>query len=116
MMAGIRDSFDKLLASIKSDVMKSLNVSMMCRVISLDADKKHGNFQPMALTISGNARAMLINVPVTRNVAKDVEVGDVVIVLFQDRNIQSFDGTSKNFIINNERAHSVNDAVVVGLL
>ena len=57
-----------------------------------------------------------MNVHISKTVRDILKVGDVAIVLFLDRNINNFDGTNKNFIIANDRTHSVNDAVIVGVL
>lgn len=112
----LRGNLDIFANEMKKNISRDLNVGTLGSVVSLSQSKDLANIQPMALTSSGIKRAMLIDVRVSRAVRDMIKVGDVSVLLFLDRNSNNFDGTNKEFIIQNERTHSVNDAVVVGLL
>lgn len=111
-----RDNLNILLRTSENNVKRTLNVAHMCAVISLSEDKKLATLQPLAQTIDGDNRAMLIDVPVTQNAKAFIEVNSIVVVLFMDRNSSYYSGKPETFPIQNERAHSVNDGVVIGVL
>lgn len=111
-----RGNLNKLTNSLENNISRLINVSHVCSVAKLSDDKKHADVQPMALTEDGNVRAMLLNVPISKNLLEYVSEGSVVIVLFTDRNMNHFDGTNSNFVIENSRSHSINDGVIVGVL
>lgn len=111
-----RDNLHVFSDTIFKNVMRTLNVGTLARVTKLDSDNWVADLQPMPLTESEMQRAPLMNVHISKTVRDILKVGDVAIVLFLDRNINNFDGTNKNFIIANNRTHSVNDAVIVGVL
>lgn len=111
-----RDNLNILLKTVQNNVSRSLNVAHVCSVISMSDDKKTANIQPLAQTEDGDDRAMLIDVPVTQNAKQFIEVGSIVVVLFMDRNISYYSGKPETFEIPNERSHSVNDGVVIGVL
>lgn len=111
-----RDNLHVFSDTIFKNVMRTLNVGTLARVTSIDKEKWLADLQPMPLTGSGLQRAPLLHVYISKQLRETIELGDVAVVLFLDRNINNFDGSNNNFIIANERTHSVNDAVVVGLI
>lgn len=111
-----RGNIDKYTHTVEKNVSRLLSVAQICRVVNVYEDKKYVDLQPLALTSDGRSRAMLIKVPVSLNLVDYIKLDGIAVVLFMDRNIKHFDGTNKEFEIANDRAHDVNDGIVVGVL
>ncbi|QHJ83568.1 MAG: hypothetical protein [Caudoviricetes sp.] len=111
-----RNNLNILMNTAENNVMRKLNVAHICSVISLKENNKLATIQPLAQTDDGVERAVLIDVPVTKNCQELIGVGGIVVVLFMDRNSSNFNGSPETFKIKDERAHSVNDGVVIGVL
>ena len=111
-----RDNLTVFKENIINEVSRTLNVAQLCSVLSVSEDKKNVDLQPLALTSTGNIRPPLLNALVSKMVQNTIQKGDVAIVVFLDRNAEHFDGTTKEYVIANDRTHSINDSVVIGLL
>lgn len=99
---------------ILKNAARSINVAQLAKVVNLHG--KRVDVQPLALKSSGKKRGLLINCWIERSLQGTLREGDVVIVLFLDRNADNFDGTNNTYLLQNDRSHSVNDSVVMGVL
>lgn len=110
----MRNNDTKFINDLMQNIGIKTNVAQLCRVVSFPKDDHSKvNVQPLPLNQSGTKRAMLINVHVGRLLRHEIKVGDVVVVLFLDRSIENWDGTSNDFVLSSTRTHNVNDAFVV---
>ena len=111
-----RNNLNILMETSETNVLRKINVAHICSVVSLKNEKTLATVQPLPQTSDGNNRAVLIDVPVTKNCQDLIKVGGVVVILFMDRNSSNFNGSADTFPIKDERAHSVNDGVIIGVL
>ncbi|KRO15907.1 Gp138 family membrane-puncturing spike protein [Lacticaseibacillus saniviri] len=127
-MSTNRDNDIKFFREFATQLAISINVAQLGRVVSVSADKKKADIQPMALNQSGSKRGMLLNVAVARHLQQKIRLegessyldqikkGDVAIVVFLDRSVENWGGGNSDFTLGSLRMHNVNDAVVVGVL
>lgn len=94
----------------------ALHVAQLAKITSVTDGKKECDLQPLALNADGEKRSLLLGVPVVKHCRKDLAVGDVAVVVFLDRNAENWDGSNKTFELANSRTHSINDAIVVGVI
>ena len=124
----------KYLQTISNEIYKSLHVAQRCKITKVNSDKTF-DIQPLALYSDGTKRSKLINVPALFTPLKikyndkishddkgkeryasliaDYKVGDIVEVVFDDRDTANFSG-SKSYALTSSRMHNLNDAVIVG--
>lgn len=109
-----RDNDVIFIKTLEQRMGVQTNVAQLCRVVSFPKeDHSKVNVQPLPRNQTGTKRAMLLNVHVGRLLRKELTVGDVVVILFLDRSIENWDGTSDDFILSSTRMHNVNDAFVI---
>lgn len=120
----------KYQQTISNEIYKSLHVAQRCKITKANSDNTF-DIQPLALYSDGTKRSKLINVPAlftplkikyddngTKKYASliaDYKVGDIVEVVFDDRDTANFSG-SKSYALTSSRMHNLNDAVIVGKL
>lgn len=98
------------------DAIKSeINVSQLGRVVNLYDDNKKAYVQPLALKSNGDKRPILVGVHVGKRLRQEIEVNDVVLVMFLDRSIANFNGDNETFELSSKRMHSLNDAFVIDI-
>ncbi|VDG18792.1 hypothetical protein [Lactobacillus brevis] [Lactiplantibacillus mudanjiangensis] len=119
-----RDKND-VLTLIKNNLLPYFLLAANCMTVGTVA-KLNGStadVQPTPLQSDGDKRPIIGNCLVTQQAAeyrkdgKDVHLkkGDVVLVGFLDRDMDNFNG-SRPFSLASRRMHSVNDAVVIGVI
>lgn len=110
----VRDNDVSFFLNVLPNTIKAtLNVAQLGRVTRLYNDNKKAEVQPMALNSDGSQRAQLNGVHVGKTKRGFIAVGDVVIVLFLDRSIANFDGSSSTFKLSSTRLHDLNDSFIV---
>ena len=92
----------------------NLYVSMFCRVVKLHDSNSSADVQPNALQSDGSKRAMILECPVAKHCRKYIEVGNLVFVVFADRDLDNMTG-SGDFTLASRRMHSINDGVILGV-
>lgn len=118
----------KYQQTISNEIYKSLHVAQKCKITKVNSNKTF-DIQPLALYSDGTKRSKLINVPALFTPLKikyddngkekyasliaDYQVGDIVEVVFDDRDTANFSG-SKSYALTSSRMHNLNDAVIVG--
>lgn len=118
----------KYQQTISNEIYKSLHVAQRCKITKANSNNTF-DIQPLALYSDGTKRSKLINVPALFTPLKikyddngtekyasliaDYKVGDIVEVVFDDRDTANFSG-SKNYALTSSRMHNLNDAVIVG--
>lgn len=118
----------KYQQTISNEIYKSLHVAQRCKITKANSDHTF-DIQPLALYSDGTKRSKLINVPALFTPLKikyddngkesyasliaDYKVGDIVEVVFDDRDTANFSG-SKSYALTSSRMHNLNDAVIVG--
>ncbi|WP_155286037.1 Gp138 family membrane-puncturing spike protein [Lacticaseibacillus zhaodongensis] len=111
----------QFIKSLMQNLNVGINVSQLGRIVNLNGNT--ADVQPLAHDLkTDNKRAMLLDVPITRNVtdaikaAEDtLKVGDAVIVVFLDRSMENWTGGAGDFSLDSGRMHDLNDAVIVGV-
>ena len=111
----------QFINSLINNMQVKINVAQLGRIVTLNGNK--ADVQPLAHDLkSDQKRAMLLDVPITRNItdaikaAEDtLKVGDAVIVVFLDRSMENWTGDSGDFSLDSGRMHDLNDAVIVGV-
>ncbi|WP_333604040.1 hypothetical protein [Lactobacillus acetotolerans] len=118
----------KYQQTISNEICKSLHVAQRCKITKVNSDKTF-DIQPLALYSDGTKRSKLINVPALFTPLKikyddngkesyasliaDYQVGDIVEVVFDDRDTANFSG-SKSYALTSSRMHNLNDAIIIG--
>lgn len=118
----------KYQQTISDEIYKSLHVAQRCKITKVNSDKTF-DIQPLALYSDGTKRSKLINVPALFTPLKikyddngkesyasliaDYQVGDIVEVVFDDRDTANFSG-SKSYALTSSRMHNLNDAIIIG--
>lgn len=115
----------KAAGALVEKIFVNLNVATIGKVVKIDGT--FADVQPLPLKSNGTKRALLINCPIVKSaqftdykvvnhnlIKEKIKVGDVVIVVFCDRDISNFSGASEFKI--GARLHSLNDGIVVGVL
>lgn len=123
-MATKTDYLSKLVETVKSDVSAAIACSQRCKIIKDNGDNTF-NCQPLALYSNGKKRAPLLYLPVlytpqkitingdTATIKLNLKVGDVVQVVFDDRDTSNASG-STTYALDSTRTHDVNDGVIIG--
>lgn len=118
----------KYQQTISNEIYKSLHVAQRCKITKANSNNTF-DIQPLALYSDGTKRSKLINVPALftpleikyddngkekyASLIADYKVGDIVEVVFDDRDTANFSG-SKSYALTSSRMHNLNDAVIVG--
>lgn len=118
----------KYQQTISNEIYKSLHVAQRCKITKVNSNNTF-DIQPLALYSDGTKRSKLINVPALFTPLKikyddngkesyasliaDYKVGDIVEVVFDDRDTANFSG-SKSYALTSSRMHNLNDAIIVG--
>mgnify|MGYP002346399211 FL=1 len=118
----------KYQQTISDEIYKSLHVAQRCKITKVNSDKTF-DIQPLALYSDGTKRSKLINVPALfiplkikyddngkesyASLIADYQVGDIVEVVFDDRDTANFSG-SKSYALTSSRMHNLNDAIIIG--
>lgn len=128
-MSSQPDNMGQALDDLAGSVALDIHVSLRCKVIKVNKNDTC-TVQPLALYKSGEKRGPIQNVPVLKPVTKvtftdtsgtkqtakvdlDIKVGDVVQVLFDDRDTTNHKG-SKSYTLFSERTHDLNDGTIIG--
>lgn len=96
-------------------IMTKISVSKLCRVVSYDAGAKRADIQPLDRKRNGSKRGMIQDAFILKHVTDDITVGAVVCVLFADCELDNVRG-DQDFTPDSSRSHSVNDAIIVGVV
>lgn len=105
----------KIIDDLVSLAMRRINVMHLCRVISYNSSTKRADVQPLALRSNNSKRSMIQNVIVSKHCQSSMAKGIVVCVVFADRDLENFKDKF-DFKIASRRMHSLNDAVIVGVI
>lgn len=105
----------KIIDDLINLAMRRINVMHLCRVISYSSSTKRADVQPLALRSNNSKRSMIQNVIVSKHCQSSMAKGKVVCVVFADRDLENFKG-NKDFSLSSKRMHSLNDAVIVGVI
>lgn len=123
-MAVKTDYLSKLIESLNTEISAGIAVSQRCK-ITKDNGNNTFNCQPLALYSNGKKRAMLLYLPIlytpmtvkigdqTATIKPDFKVGDVVQVVFDDRDTSNTKRDS-SYSLDSTRTHDVNDGVIIG--
>lgn len=118
-----KNYMDLTFKAMAERIQGSIHVGELAKVTSIKDE--FASVQPLGS--NGSGRSTLNNVYITKQVMyvpkdlnddqptyRKLKVGDVVVVLFLDFDSDNFDGS--NFTVTTSRAHSLNDAVIVGVI
>ncbi|MCT2881912.1 Gp138 family membrane-puncturing spike protein [Lentilactobacillus buchneri] len=138
MSQSIEETFHELLTKSQSKTKYETNVGEMATVVRYDKAHRTADVQPLVDDVGGRDEARIINeCPVlypcyavdelraelirkAKDAMKTIEprvtmkVGATVFIVFNNRDLDNFDGGS--FQKSSDRMHDINDAVVVGVL
>lgn len=106
------DNVSKTIRALVTSIGVGINVAQLARVV-----RKHGNtadIQPLAKNSEGEKRSMILGALMLKGIPEDVDVGDDVLVVFLDRDSDNYNGGV--YSLSSKRLHSVNDAVIVGVI
>lgn len=128
MIMAEKNFMRKYQQTISNEIYKSLHVAQRCKITKVNSNNTF-DIQPLALYSDGTKRSKLINVPALFTPLKikyddngkesyasliaDYKVGDIVEVVFDDRDTANFSG-SKSYALTSSRMHNLNDAIIVG--
>lgn len=110
----IRNADVKFVNRLVNNIGVGINVAQLGRVTKIEGHK--ANVQPMMLSYSKAKRPMLLDVPIGMTCRPYIKVGSVVVVLFMDRDMSNWDGTSKDIVLDSKRMHNISDAVIIEAL
>lgn len=133
-MTKSRNYIREFMDQFKNDVMSDIHSAIRCKIVKVNADKTY-DVQPLALFSDGAKRPQLLSlqasfIPIKIKYHDDIgdshdfspfyaemtinyQVGDVVIVVFEDRDTSNAKGNNV-FKIDSERMHDANDGVIIG--
>lgn len=133
-MTKSRNYIHEFMDQFKNDVMSDIHSAIRCKIVKVNADKTY-DVQPLALFSDGTKRPQLLSlqasfIPIKIKYHDDIgnshdfspfyaemiinyQVGDVVIVVFEDRDTSNAKGNDV-FKIDSERMHDANDGVIIG--
>lgn len=133
-MTKSRNYIREFMDQFKNDVMSDIHSAIRCKIVKVNADKTY-DVQPLALFSDGTKRPQLLSlqasfIPIKIKYHDDIgnshdfspfyaemiinyQVGDVVIVVFEDRDTSNAMGNDV-FKIDSERMHDANDGVIIG--
>lgn len=125
MTKNVNQAFVDLLALLKSNTQSDTNVAQIASVTAYDSANKTADVKPLIDDVGGKDEAAIINdCPVVKSALLKIDgdkaywdklhKGDQVLIVFNDRNLDNYNkGSYKK---DSERMHSINDAVVVGVI
>lgn len=114
------DSANDFFNNLKGSLSEQTNSAMVCKVERFDATKMKADVLPLINNSDGTKPSMLIEVPVMLVKAGGFAIrppykkGDIVLVVFIDRDMDNFLRTGDTSTPETSREHSLDDAVVVG--
>lgn len=128
-MSSSKDNVGTALDLLGASVAADIHVAQRCKVTKVNDDKTC-TVQPLALFKTGEKRGPLQNVAIIKPAVKltytdsegakqtlkmelDIKVGDVVEVLFDDRDTTNHK-SDKTYTLFSERTHDLNDGVIIG--
>ena len=133
-MTKSRNYIHEFMDQFKNDVMSDIHSAIRCKIVKVNVDKTY-DVQPLALFSDGTKRPQLLSlqasfIPIKIKYHDDIgnshdfspfyaemiinyQVGDVVIVVFEDRDTSNAKGNNV-FKIDSERMHDANDGVIIG--
>ncbi|MGP3640357.1 hypothetical protein [Lentilactobacillus hilgardii] len=133
-MTKSRNYIHEFMNQFKNDVMSDIHSAIRCKIVKVNADKTY-DVQPLALFSDGTKRPQLLSlqasfIPIKIKYHDDIgnshdfspfyaemiinyQVGDVVIVVFEDQDTSNAKGNDV-FKIDSERMHDANDGVIIG--
>ena len=106
------DHFDEsgqLLQSWKEEIMSSIHCALPGTVVSFDEESQTAVIQPAVKSSSGIELPLLHDVPVFMPVPFEVHEGDACLVVFADRDIDSWFETGETEVPPSGRMHSLSD-------
>lgn len=113
---------NSLLAQLKLDVLFSLNCHQVGSVVSFNAANQTAEIQLSMLRVVGDRTVrypVLVDCPVfvhtggSACITMPVQAGDTCLVLFNDRNLDSWFSTGNTVAPNNRRAHDLSDGLAL---
>lgn len=133
-MTKSRNYIHEFMDQFKNDIMSDIHSAIRCKIVKVNVDKTY-DVQPLALFSDGTKRPQLLSlqasfIPIKIKYHDDIgnshdfspfyaemiinyQVGDVVIVVFEDRDTSNAKGNDV-FKIDSERMHDANDGVIIG--
>ncbi|MGV0167217.1 hypothetical protein ACRYI5_01300 [Furfurilactobacillus sp. WILCCON 0119] len=109
-----RGNVDAFYQLLLTNTSRQLNVAQLARVLQVNG--RRADVAPLAQKENGKQRGVLLNAWIEHSLRTDLAVDDVVVVLFLDRNTDAFDGTNRAYPLAGGRSHSLNDAVIMGVI
>ena len=106
------DHFDEsgqLLQTWKEEIMSSIHCALPGTVVSFDEESQTAVIQPAVKSSSGIELPLLRDVPVFMPVPFEVHEGDACLVVFADRDIDSWFETGEAEVPPSGRMHSLSD-------
>lgn len=103
----------KLMQALMANVVSSVNVSGLGRVINTDS-KKMADVQILGKT-GDKKPPTIFNTMLLDNVT-DLKVGDVVLLIYTDVSLSDYSGNGQIYDVKSTKRHSINNAVIVGRL
>lgn len=114
----------RAMASLVYGIKAGISCAFLARVVSYSSRRHLADIQPLANTAEGGASAQLLDVPVAANLcALDTLLGEpllakgaCVVCVTLDYDTGNWDGDAAEFDVDSNRTHSMNDAIVVGVI
>ena len=106
------DHFDEsgqLLQTWKEEIMSSIHCALPGTVVSFDEESQTAVIQPAVKSSSGIELPLLRDVPVFMPVSFEINEGDACLVIFADRDIDSWFETGEAEVPPSGRMHSLSD-------
>lgn len=114
------DSANDFFSNLVGGMSNQINGAMVGRIERFNASEMKADILPLIKDSDGSQLGLLIEVPVSMLRAGGFVIrppykkGDIVLVVFVDRDMDNFLLSGKPSMPNSTRKHSLDDAVVVG--
>lgn len=114
------ESANDFFSNLKGSMSDQTNSAMVARVERFDASTMMADVLPLVNTENGEIPGMLLDIPVSLLraggfiIRPPYKEGDIVLVVFVDRDMDNFLKSGKQSKPETNRTHSLDDAVVVG--
>ena len=97
------------MQALKQEIFESLHCALPGTVVSFDAETQTAVIQPAVRTGSDVDLPLLRDVPVFMPVSFEIQEGDACLVIFADRDIDSWFETGEAEVPPSGRMHSLSD-------
>lgn len=114
------DSANNYINNLLNGVISNINSCLIARIERFDGRKMKADLVPLIKNSDNEEVSMLIEVPVAMVKAGGFVIrppykrGDIVVVVFADRDIDNVLLSGKVSNLNSTRKHSLDDAIVIG--